>query len=196
MVFLFAGLFVFFSLTFVPSLRSVVEHGFRSRSARNLTGRVGRVSLPISSSRRSGLAPTRFPFSFWSWAGLDPLGRDRLRRGSNSCGAVLADRFHLRGARSVLDWRPIAGVIPAGRLGRFDLADALVGSMNLTGAILATMACWIVSLYLVSTFEMAHVLVWFRRPWQWIAVRLVRGFKPGARSVPARPECGPRLGPA
>ena len=54
------------------------------------------------------------------------------------------------------------------------LADALIGSMNLTGAILATAACWICSLYLVSTFEMSHVPGWFRRPIAWVTVAAAR----------------------
>ena len=59
-------------------------------------------------------------------------------------------------------------MIPAGGLSGSILADALIGSMNLTGAILTALACWIVSLYLVSAFEMKHLLRWLRRPLGWL----------------------------
>jgi S-DNA-T family DNA segregation ATPase FtsK/SpoIIIE len=65
-------------------------------------------------------------------------------------------------------WRPIGGVIPAGGLFGSILADYLLASMNVTGAALFTAACWIISIYLVSKFEMARVPVWFRGPISWV----------------------------
>ncbi len=61
-------------------------------------------------------------------------------------------------------WQPITGGIPAGGLIGTVLADYLVASMNLTGAALFTAGCWIVALYLVSTFEMSRLPGWFRVP--------------------------------
>jgi S-DNA-T family DNA segregation ATPase FtsK/SpoIIIE len=61
------------------------------------------------------------------------------------------------------DWRPIASTLPAGGLFGVLMADTLVGMMNQVGAIIATFAVWVVSLYLISTFEMAR-LRWFLRP--------------------------------
>ena len=62
------------------------------------------------------------------------------------------------------DWHPIADAIPAGGLIGRVLADYLMSAMNLTGAVLVTFAIWILSLYLVSTFEMSRVPAWFRPP--------------------------------
>ncbi len=70
---------------------------------------------------------------------------------------------------------PIAGLIPASGLAGSFLAVYLSASLNLTGASLATAACWIVSLYLVSRFEMAHVFRLFRRPVAWVR-SMVRWF--------------------
>ncbi len=53
------------------------------------------------------------------------------------------------------DWHPIAGTIPAGGLAGMILAEALTESLNLTGAVMLTATCWILGLYLISTFEMA-----------------------------------------
>src|SRR5262249_54736671 len=61
-------------------------------------------------------------------------------------------------------WRPIAGAIPAGGQMGSVFAEWLVASMNTIGALLVTSVCWIVSLYLVSTFEMSRLAVLFRRP--------------------------------
>ena len=43
-------------------------------------------------------------------------------------------------------------------------ADYAVSKMNLTGAVLVTGAVWILSLYLISTFEMSRVPAWFAAP--------------------------------
>ncbi|MGH9559383.1 MAG: DNA translocase FtsK [Bryobacteraceae bacterium] len=64
-------------------------------------------------------------------------------------------------------WKPIAGAIPAGGLAGSVAADYLKESMNLTGAAVTTAVCWIVSIYLVSTFEMSMLAIWFRVPIGW-----------------------------
>jgi S-DNA-T family DNA segregation ATPase FtsK/SpoIIIE len=57
-------------------------------------------------------------------------------------------------------WHPVAGLIPAGGLAGLLLADELVASMNLTGAWMLCITCWILGLYLVSTFEVAILKSW------------------------------------
>jgi S-DNA-T family DNA segregation ATPase FtsK/SpoIIIE len=61
-------------------------------------------------------------------------------------------------------WRPISGQIQAGGMAGSIVADYLISVMNLTGAFLLTAVCWIVSIYLVSTFEVSMLAGWFRRP--------------------------------
>ena len=62
------------------------------------------------------------------------------------------------------NWHPIANSLPAGGVVGVILADDLMASMNLTGAAMFTAVCWILGLYLVSTFEMSKLAPWFRVP--------------------------------
>ena len=87
-------------------------------------------------------------------------------------------------------------MIPAGGLVGSVLADALVASMNLTGAILTVAACWIVSLYLVSQFEMAHLLGLVPAARGVDRRTSVRAFPRLARGARTRgPDCAPRRAP-
>src|SRR5580658_814740 len=166
-VFLFVGLFVFFSLSsyhpFDPSLNTA------SAPAQpvNLTGLAGAYFADFF-LQTLGLGAYAIPVLIlilgWMWIRSAEIGSSGIKL----IGGFLLVASTCCALGLIPDWRPIAGAIPAGGQIGSILADAMVGSLNLMGAILATMACWIVSLYLVSTFEMAHVLVWFRRPWQWI----------------------------
>jgi DNA segregation ATPase FtsK/SpoIIIE, S-DNA-T family len=166
-VFLLAGLFVFFSLAsyhvFDPSLNTA------SAPAQpvNLTGLAGAYFADFF-LQMLGLGAYAIPVLIlilgWMWirsAAIDSSG-------IKVAGALLLVASTCCMFGLIPNWRPIAGMIPAGGLIGSVLADTMVGSMNLTGTILATAACWIVSLYLVSRFEMAHVLIWFRRPGEWI----------------------------
>lgn len=65
------------------------------------------------------------------------------------------------------DWRPIASTLPAGGIFGRLAADALAARMNLVGASLVAFAAWVVSLYMISTFEMARLPGWFRVPMAW-----------------------------
>src|SRR5262249_50561488 len=38
----------------------------------------------------------------------------------------------------------------------------------MTGAVMVTLGCWVVSLYLVSTFEVAYLRSWFRGPIEFV----------------------------
>ena len=152
-----------FQSGFVSSSRPFLEHGHAAAKPVNLTGRVGAFLADFLSAglragrvRRSGADPA---------AGLDvdPLVADRSALGQGSGRRNVPGR-HLRRFRIRSNWQPIAGSIPAGGLLGSVLADYLVSSMNLTGAALFTAGCWIVSIYLVSTFEMSRLAGWFRVP--------------------------------
>jgi len=64
-------------------------------------------------------------------------------------------------------WRPIAGTLPAGGLLGLLAADALVAQMNVVGASLIAFATWVISIYMISTFEMARLPGWFKAPFAW-----------------------------
>ncbi|MBL8221528.1 MAG: DNA translocase FtsK [Bryobacterales bacterium] len=63
--------------------------------------------------------------------------------------------------------RPFDGVLPAGGLAGVLMADLLVGALNTTGAALLTATSMFVSLYLVSSFSLAKLPLWFAHPIGW-----------------------------
>ncbi len=66
-------------------------------------------------------------------------------------------------------WRLYHGAVPAGGVLGLLLAGFLLRTMNLTGALILTVTCFTVSLYLVSSFSMAKVANWFGAPLNWMA---------------------------
>jgi S-DNA-T family DNA segregation ATPase FtsK/SpoIIIE len=167
-VYLFTGLFVFISLAsyypFDPSLNTASQ----VVKPLNLTGRAG-AFLADFFLQTLGLAAYSIPAFIWilgwKWLRSRPIGSAWIK----ACGAAI-----LVGSSCALfglllpDWKPIAKLIPAGGLAGSVLAGKLAGYLNLTGAILVALACWIVSLYLVSKFEMSRLPAWFWLPVGWI----------------------------
>jgi S-DNA-T family DNA segregation ATPase FtsK/SpoIIIE len=169
-VLLLTGLFVFFSLAsyhpFDPSLNTASEVA----KPANLTGRTGAL-LSDFLLQSLGLGAYAIPGLIF-WLGLKLIWSTKVDSvWAKLCGAVTLIGSTCAGLGLISGWQPIGNVIPAGGLIGSALADALVGMMNLTGAILATAACWICSLYLVSTFEMSRVPGWFRGPVGWIGAK-------------------------
>ncbi|HEY4362839.1 MAG TPA: DNA translocase FtsK [Bryobacteraceae bacterium] len=162
-VMLVAGIFLFLALAsyhpFDPSLNTA------SLAVKpvNLTGRLGAFFADVL-LQAFGLAAYAFPVLIcalgWKWVTSSPVEAPWVK----VCGAILLTEASCAALGLIPDWRPISGVIPAGGMLGMVLADFLNATMNLTGAILITAACWIVSLYLVSTFEMAKLAEWFRAP--------------------------------
>ncbi len=172
-VLLLTGLFVFFSLAsyhpFDPSLNTASEVA----KPANLTGRTGAL-LSDFLLQSLGLGAYAIPGLIF-WLGLKLIWSTKVDSvWAKLCGAVTLIGATCAGLGLISGWQPIGNVIPAGGLIGSALADALVGMMNLTGAILATAACWICSLYLVSTFEMSRVPGWFRGPIGWFGVQAAR----------------------
>ncbi len=64
--------------------------------------------------------------------------------------------------------RAFGGVVPAGGLIGLLVADGLVHLMNVTGALMFTLACLILSLYLISSFSMAVLARWLAVPMRWL----------------------------
>jgi S-DNA-T family DNA segregation ATPase FtsK/SpoIIIE len=65
-------------------------------------------------------------------------------------------------------WHLFHGAVPAGGMLGLLLADLLVRTMNLTGALILTATSVTVSLYLVSSFSMAKLAGWFSGPMAWL----------------------------
>ena len=172
-VFLFAGLFLFISLIsyhpFDPSLNTASEPA----QPANLTGLVG-AYLADFFLQILGIGAYAIPALIlilgWKWIRSAPIEAPLVR----ICGGALLMLSTCAALGMASNWRPIAGIIPAGGLAGSILADALIAAMNLTGAVLTAAACWIVSLYLISAFEMKHLLAWFRQPLQWLSALAAR----------------------
>ena len=166
-VFLFTGLFLFFSLIsyhpFDPSLNTASD----LTKPVNLTGLFGSYFADFF-LQLLGLAAFGIPILIlalgWNWIRSNEIDAPLVKM----CGAVLLVCSTCAGLGLIPDWQPVAGRIPAGGWAGMILAGLLTDSMNMTGALLATTASWIVSLYLVSKFEMKHLLRWFRWPIAWI----------------------------
>jgi len=166
-VFLLAGLFLFFSLSSYHAFDPSLNTASAPMKPVNLTGLVGAYFADFF-LQTLGLGAYSIPvlifFLGWMWIRSAEIASSGIKL----CGAILLVASTCCAFGLIPSWRPIAGMIPAGGLIGSMLADILVDTMNLTGAILAVTACWIVALYLVSRFEMAHLLGWVQRPWQWI----------------------------
>ncbi len=170
-VYLLAGFFVFLSLVsyypFDPSWNTAAGIG----QPVNLTGHVG-ATLADLLLQGLGLAAYILPALAlvlgWRWLHSAPIRAPWVKL----CGAALWTLATCTALALLPEWRPIAGVVSAGGLAGLALAGFLVGAMNLAGAVIVTLACWILSLYMISTFEVAHVPGWVAAPFRW--VRLVR----------------------
>ncbi|HTM14639.1 MAG TPA: DNA translocase FtsK [Bryobacteraceae bacterium] len=169
-VFLFAGLFLLISLVSYNPFDSSWNTAAPPAKPLNLMGRTG-ATLADFLLQAFGFAAYAIPVLTlllgWSWVRSVPI---------HTPWAKLAGSVMLVGASCAAfgfgaSWRPIADSLPAGGVVGGILADSLVGSMNLTGAAMFTGVCWILGLYLVSTFEMSKLAKWFGGPASWIGRR-------------------------
>jgi DNA segregation ATPase FtsK/SpoIIIE, S-DNA-T family len=160
--FLLAGLFLFFSLV---SYYPLDPSWNTSTSAKpiNLTGLVG-ASISDALLQGFGLGAYVLPVLVlilaWRWLRGSAIAAPWARLAGGL--AWVASTCTALGLFE--DWHPIAGAIPGGGLIGMVIADYVVSKMNLTGAVLVTGAVWILSLYLISTFEMARLPAWFAAP--------------------------------
>jgi DNA segregation ATPase FtsK/SpoIIIE, S-DNA-T family len=134
----------------------------------NLIGRVG-AHVADFSLQSLGLAAFAIPVLLvmlsWKWLRSEPIESQFIKViGACSLVTAVCTAFSLGPP-----WRPFAGTIaPGGLIGVF-MADYLTSELNATGAIIATAAAGILSLYLVSTFSLGMLARWFSGPisrWQ------------------------------
>ena len=181
-VFLFVGLFLLVGLASYQPFDSSMNTVASAIKPANLTGRAG-AYLADFFLQTFGIAayaiPTLILLVGWKWIQSVPIHAPIAR----TLGAtlMLASTCALLGFPP--NWHPIAGIIPGGGLVGLVLADELVASMNLTGAVMFAVTCWIVGLYLVSKFEMALLQGWLGRIFgSWIGRPFARMFS-GFRSL-------------
>jgi S-DNA-T family DNA segregation ATPase FtsK/SpoIIIE len=159
-VFLAIGLFLIFSFAsyqpFDPSWNTSTGATVK---AVNLTGNVGAI-LSDFFLQSMGVGAYALPLLMflmgWQWVRSEAISSPTVKM--IGAAVLLAATCTLLGMPS--GWHPIAGAIPAGGILGSALADYLTGAMNTTGALLVTVACWVVSLYLISKFEMARLIQW------------------------------------
>jgi len=160
---LIAGLFVFFGLVSYHPLDPSWNTVTGPAKPVNLTGRVGAFFADFF-LQSLGLGAYAVPCLIlalgWMWIRSARIEAQWIKVGGSA--TFLASTCTAFGFFS--NWQPVAGAIPAGGMIGAVLADYLVSTMNLTGAALFTAGCWIVSLYLISTFEVSRLAVWFRWP--------------------------------
>ncbi len=174
MVYVLAALFVLISLVSYnyqdPSWDTVA-----GTHARNLTGPFG-AKLADLALQLFGLAAYACPVLLialaWKWLRSSPVEAPFAKvLGSAGLLASLCTAFGLGPA-----WTPISGIVPASGLIGTLLTAYLVRELNVIGASLLTAACAVVSLYLVSTFTVSKLAVWFAGPISWWR-RRVESFK-------------------
>jgi S-DNA-T family DNA segregation ATPase FtsK/SpoIIIE len=189
-LFLIAGLFIFIGLVSYHPLDPSWNTVTGAAKPGNLTGRVGAFFADFF-LQTLGLGAYAVPVLIlllgWMWIRSAAIEAQWAKIiGSAMFLAATCTAFGF-----VSTWQPIAGAIPAGGLIGSVLAEYLVSSMNLTGAALFTAGCWIVAIYLVSSFEMSRLPRWFRTPlnlWSAIVTRFRAWLESRAIAARARAE--------
>jgi S-DNA-T family DNA segregation ATPase FtsK/SpoIIIE len=185
-----------------------------SPQAGNLVGKVGALTADLlfqGFGAFSFVLPLALIVLAWNWL-------VRRRRVEYPLGRAFGYALFLLsgcvGLQLGPKWTLFEGAVsPGGTIGVL-LADYVVAAFNVTGAILVTLACFLISLYLASSFRLqllsgavavpARALAPFGRRWsQWRARRAVSTPKPPRpprkRSQPEsepEPDVEPRIGVA
>jgi S-DNA-T family DNA segregation ATPase FtsK/SpoIIIE len=117
----------------------------------------------------------------WKWIRSDELDAGAVK----IFGSVLLTL----GVCAALSFTPLrlGGTIPIGGTLGLALANYLVDSLNLAGALLATATVVVVSVYLVSTFTLARLGDWFAGPIGWFR-RRAAAWRAWRKRQPRRPD--------
>jgi S-DNA-T family DNA segregation ATPase FtsK/SpoIIIE len=173
LVFLFAGLF--FSLSLVsyqpqdPSWNSVSG----ATRAHNLTGFAGSYTSDLC-LQIFGLTAFAIPVLLWMlawrWVRSAEIRAPFIK--------VIGSGLLLLSSSAALSllpaWHPWNGAFSAGGILGVLLADSLLASLNLTGAVLLTSISLILSIYLISTFSMTTLAKWLAGPMRFLGKTLQR----------------------
>src|SRR5260370_494102 len=131
--------------------------------AHNLTGFAGAYTADLW-LQLLGLGAFGIPVLLWilawAWARSEEIPAPLVK--------VLGSILLLLSACTALsigpEWRPWSGAVSAGGILGVLLADSLMASLNLTGAVLLTAISLIISVYLISSFSMAKAAEWIAGP--------------------------------
>ena len=102
----------------------------------------------------------------WKWIRSDELDAGAVK--------IFGSALLTLGVCAMLSFVPLrmfGGTIPIGGTLGLALANYLVESLNLAGALLATATAVVVSVYLVSTFTLARLGEWLKGPIGWLERR-------------------------
>jgi S-DNA-T family DNA segregation ATPase FtsK/SpoIIIE len=139
--------------------------------ARNLGGQVGAYLADIllqSLGLGAFLIPTFIIALAWRWVHSLDIEDHEIR----IAGAVLLFVAMHATLGFWSDWRMFDGTIPMGGLIGSLLAGSLLRWFNLTGSVLVTSTCLLVSLYLLTAFSLRQLPFWMKRPtWMFDGVR-------------------------
>ena len=167
-VFLFAGLFLLISLVSYNPFDPSWDTASGVAKPVNLTGRLGAFFADLF-LQLFGLVAYAIPALIlllgWNWIQSAPIQAPSAKL----IGSALMVFASCAALGFGANWRPIADSLPGGGVLGVLLADALIASLNLTGAAMVTAVFWIVGLYLVSKFEVSMLASWFRVPAGWFA---------------------------
>ncbi|MEO8593309.1 MAG: DNA translocase FtsK [Candidatus Solibacter sp.] len=102
----------------------------------------------------------------WKWIRSEELQAGGIK----ICGAILLT-LAISAALSFAPFRLFAGTIRLGGTLGLLVANYLVDSLNVIGALLVTLTAVVVSIYLVSAFTLAALAGWLAGPMAWFARR-------------------------
>jgi len=166
-VFLVAGLIVFLALVSYHPLDRSWNTVTELAQPVNIIGAMGAWMSDLL-LQSFGLAAYTLPVMIlllgWKWVRSSAITTPWAK----VLGGILWTVATCTGLGLLPNWRPIAGTLPAGGLLGLLTADALVAEMNVVGASLIAFSAWVISLYMISTFEMARVPGWFAAPLAWV----------------------------
>ena len=106
----------------------------------------------------------------WKWLRSQPIEAQYVKL----TGALLLVCSICTALSFLTNWRILDGAIAPGGLVGILLADYLIDRMNMTGAALLTGISLIVAVYLISTFEIAKLGIWFAGPVRWFNKAIAR----------------------
>ncbi|HLK20290.1 MAG TPA: DNA translocase FtsK 4TM domain-containing protein [Bryobacteraceae bacterium] len=163
LVFLFAGLFFMLSLvSYHPQDRSFNSASGALR-AHNLTGFAGSYTSDLC-LQVLGLSAFAIPVLLWMLAWRWVRSSEIQAPGIKIFGSGMLFLSISVGLSLLPTWHPWNGSFSSGGMIGVVLADSLRASLNFTGAALLTGICFILSLYLISTFSMVTLAKWLHGP--------------------------------
>jgi S-DNA-T family DNA segregation ATPase FtsK/SpoIIIE len=102
----------------------------------------------------------------WKW-----IRSEEVEAGGTKIAGSILLTLSLCSGLSFVPWRMFGGTVFIGGALGLTVARYLADSLNLAGAVLATVTVLIISTYLVSTFTVEKLMIWLDRASEWLAVR-------------------------